>query len=147
MSPTAVPNCDSMPAILRFVNENQRRSRAERADLVRLWQVRLSDPIESRCAALHLAVLFNRSDASAAERLRAAELLRSYMEGGIEGAVGHDFARYQMALLEERGHYQKQQRQARHSRLRLEHKLEALKAIELRMNDANTRDKLPLTGS
>jgi len=139
-------NCDAMSAILRFVNENQRRSRAERADLVRVWQLRLTDPIEARCAALHLAVLFNRPDATKAERLRAAELLRGYMEGGTEDEVRHDFARHQMALLEERERCRKQLRQAKRDRLRLEHKLEALKTIELRMNDADTRGKLPLTG-
>ncbi len=133
--------------ILRFVNESRQRSRSERDDLVRLWQVRLGDPLEARCAMLHLAVLFNRPDAGKAERSRAAELLTAYMAGGTEGEARHDFARHQMALLEERGRCVKQRRQARRHRLQLEHKLEALKAIELRMNDADTRGKLPLPGS
>ena len=55
--------------------------------------------------------------------------------------------RYQIEQLEERERWIKAMRRERRARLDIEQKLEALKAIELRMNDLQSHGKMPLPGS
>ena len=140
--------CDDIEVILRFANETHGLRVDQREQLIPQWEARFADPFEADCAALHLALLLSAPGSVSRDRLRARELLEGYVANPVNKTEAQlDFARYQIDQLEERERWIKAMRRERRARVGVEEKLEALKAIELRMNDLQSHGKVPLPGS
>lgn len=140
--------CDDIAVMLRFANEAHGLRIDQRKQLIQQWEARLADPVEADCAALHLALLLSAPGSASRDRSRALELLELYAANPADKTETQlDFARYQIEQLEERERWIKAMRRERRARLDIEQKLEALKAIELRMNDLQSHGKMPLPGS
>ena len=76
---------------------------------------------------------------------RARELLKLYLaDQDVQSPTLRAFARHQLGWLDERERWLKAARRERRTRVGLEKKLEALKAIELRMTDQNSKDRVPI---
>jgi hypothetical protein len=140
--------CDDVTVVVRFANEAHGLPVDERKERITDWEPRLTDPAAADCAALHLALLHSAPGSTSRERSRARKLLARYLahpEGKSETQL--NFARYQLAQLEERERWIRAMRRERRARSETEQKLEALKAIELRMNELQSHGKVPLPGS
>jgi hypothetical protein len=139
--------CDDIALVLRFANEAHGLPVKERKQRAAQWEARFADPAEADCAAMHLALLLSAPGSTSRERSRARTLLERYLaspQGKTDLQL--DFARYQIAQLDERERWIRAMRRERHARTETELKLEALKAIERRMNDLQGNDKVPLPG-
>jgi hypothetical protein len=140
--------CDDIAVVLRFANEANGLPDDGRKELIQQWEGRLADPIEADCAALHLALLLSAPASTTRDRSRARDLLERYLANPMYKSDAQlDFARYQIEQLNERERWIKAMRRERRARVESEQKLEALKAIELRMNDLQSHGKVPLPGS
>lgn len=137
---------DETLALLRFAGRARELTVAEQQALIRRWEQRLAQDDATGQAALHLAALLgNPGRNSYGELSRARRLLQSYLANpaGKPPAL-LAFARYQLGVLDEGELWLRAVEREHRTRVELEHKLEALKAIERRMTDKEGSDKVPL---
>jgi hypothetical protein len=146
--PIQTVDCDDIEVVLRFANQAHGLRVEQRKQAIPQWEARFADPVEADCAALHVALLLSAPGSASRDRARALELLGRYVANPANKTETQlNFARYQIEQLKERERWIKAVRRERRARLDIEQKLEALKAIELHMNDLQSHGKVPLPGS
>jgi len=154
--PKALPTAASPPVfevevnevavMVRFANDIRDLPTAERKALTQKWERRLADGSSPKDARLYLALLLlTKGGIKPGDATRARELLTLYLaDENTQSEALREFARYQLGWLDERERWIKAARRERKARVGLEKKLEALKAIELRMTDQNSKDRVPI---
>lgn len=136
---------DDVEALLLLADDARTMPAQRRKSLAQRWQDRL-DEDSGGWTRLRLAVLLgNQQDQSAGDLQHARRLLQAYLtDPRDKPPPALRFARFQLNWIEAAQGWHKALRAERQSRHELQQKLDALKAIELRMNQHDDGAKVPL---
>jgi hypothetical protein len=146
LPPVSEAQVNEVVAMVRFANNMRDLPTAERKALTQNWERRLADGSSPKDARLYLALLLlAKGGTKPGDAARARELLTAYLaDEKSQSQALREFARFQLGWLDEKERWIKAARRERKARVGLEKKLEALKAIELRMTDQNSKDRVPI---